>query len=1242
MNNQTNRLGQRRFRSIRAPWKRRCSAAAVWLLVFALAAGGFPAAVLGQELQALPQSAAEVSSPPEPPVYTAWEDFRSSFGSHHHALALEAESGAIAVDGSLADWQPYAELRLPADSAQIQMSGWAGPEDVSASVYMAYDNDYFYWAAKVTDNVHAPVAGSTMWRGDSIQFAFSRGAAYGPEYGINYMDGAAHIWRFSEGKAQAGADGITAAAVQQGNEITYEVRMPWNTIYSSRPAADVLPFTLLINDNDGSGRRGWVEWTAGIGKAKSPSSHGRVHLIPAGEEWSIWAEGPAETAVNATVYVSVYAVNWQPHPATLQLASDALGTSTGLELPGRTVAEVRLPFTPNQAGDYTLDFAVSDAAGRSAQTLAAVSAVKAPAEVAAMLDAVGAKLPGLESLLLACEAQGLSTDYERINYTVIKDFVAYGKEDIAQGRLSRAYYVAVELEKLFGEAKQALEGLLDGSRSPVTVPRYITGRPEVEGGSFMANTAVRSTGAVEERSVFFTGYGAFNKVREDIPKFQDLGVNAIQVEIGPRDVVLDKTDFINQYSVSRAGNVNATAAVAEGVSHSGSRSLRIANSSPYQSNVYINVAQTVAVEPSTTYQFKVWVKGDNAHNTWFPGGSSMKQRKSLPSGTYDWQEVTYEYTTGSQETSYKLMVVSENTGTIWVDDLWMGKAGSSVNLAANPGFEDLGGFSSEKEYVVSTKKIQSDIVQVLQNAAANQVSVNLLVSPHYFPAWALAKWPELGISSNGFIKFSVFHPMAQPIIEDYLRALIPLVEPYGSLHSITLTNESVYQTNKDPYALPFWHSYLSEVYGGDIAGLNRVYGSSYAAFSEVPMPANVSAAPQAYDYVLFNNDYFARWHEWMAGIIRELAPDLPVHAKIMGDPWGSLSWGVDIERFSEFSQINGNDNWNYINEGPKGFLEELSFYDMQTSFKKAPVFNSEHHVIADGDRVYTPEQAKHVRSVLWQSAIHGRGASTLWVWERTYDEASSREGSILHRPDAVAAAGRSNLDLNRLAREVTAFQNEQSQAAILYSTASAVFSGDYDNVLLRSYEALSYSGEKVGFISEKQAAGGGLSAYKLLVVPAASRVETATLAAIKAFQEQGGRVLVIGSHSLEKTPRGENQSAADRNAVLLQADYITAVNGTAAQLRDYLQPILADLNPGRLLLGDPSTGAMPYNVEWRSVSYQGGTLVNVVNYGNETVLAAVYAGGVQAAGYTNLITGEAQDNPVLTLEPLTPYLFRVE
>ena len=48
--------------------------------------------------------------------------------------------------------------------------------------------------------------------------------------------------------------------------------------------------------------------------------------------------------------------------------------------------------------------------------------------------------------------------------------------------------------------------------------------------------------------------------------------------------------------------------------------------------------------------------------------------------------------------------------------------------------------------------------------------------------------------------------------------------------------------------------------------------------------------------------------------------------------------------------------------------------------KDAPVFNSENHVIFDREMRYIPPE--HVRAALWQEAIHGQSATTIWVWER--------------------------------------------------------------------------------------------------------------------------------------------------------------------------------------------------------------------------------------------------------------------
>jgi len=37
------------------------------------------------------------------------------------------------------------------------------------------------------------------------------------------------------------------------------------------PLGERLAFSFLVNDNDGTGRKGWIEWTPGIGASKDPT-----------------------------------------------------------------------------------------------------------------------------------------------------------------------------------------------------------------------------------------------------------------------------------------------------------------------------------------------------------------------------------------------------------------------------------------------------------------------------------------------------------------------------------------------------------------------------------------------------------------------------------------------------------------------------------------------------------------------------------------------------------------------------------------------------------------------------------------------------------------------------------------------------------------------------------------------------------------------------------------------------------
>lgn len=55
---------------------------------------------------------------------------------------------------------------------------------------------------------------------------------------------------------------------------------------------------------------------------------------------------------------------------------------------------------------------------------------------AEQLDLIESNLPMLENLIVQVEAQGIPTDYERVNLQTIKDFIEYGREDLASNQLA--------------------------------------------------------------------------------------------------------------------------------------------------------------------------------------------------------------------------------------------------------------------------------------------------------------------------------------------------------------------------------------------------------------------------------------------------------------------------------------------------------------------------------------------------------------------------------------------------------------------------------------------------------------------------------------------------------------------------------------------------------------------------------------------------------------------------------------
>ena len=63
----------------------------------------------------------------------------------------------------------------------------------------------------------------------------------------------------------------------------YEIALPWTEIlpekFSELDLNRSLGFSMLVNDNDGKGRRGWIEYASGIGEGKNTALFTYLNLV---------------------------------------------------------------------------------------------------------------------------------------------------------------------------------------------------------------------------------------------------------------------------------------------------------------------------------------------------------------------------------------------------------------------------------------------------------------------------------------------------------------------------------------------------------------------------------------------------------------------------------------------------------------------------------------------------------------------------------------------------------------------------------------------------------------------------------------------------------------------------------------------------------------------------------------------------------------------------------------------------
>ncbi|MGN6128615.1 MAG: sugar-binding protein [Humibacter sp.] len=153
----------------------------------------------------------------------------------------------------------------------VVMTGYNGPQDLSFDLWVTHDADKLYLTVAVTDDVqHATATADQIWQNDSLQFAVSSGtpgeAQSWNEIGASLVGSDVDTWRWS-GPATGPLPAGDAAIVRSGTTTTYTTGIAWTDL-GIDPTGNLISFSMLVNDNDGQGRKGYVEWGSGIGDAK--------------------------------------------------------------------------------------------------------------------------------------------------------------------------------------------------------------------------------------------------------------------------------------------------------------------------------------------------------------------------------------------------------------------------------------------------------------------------------------------------------------------------------------------------------------------------------------------------------------------------------------------------------------------------------------------------------------------------------------------------------------------------------------------------------------------------------------------------------------------------------------------------------------------------------------------------------------------------------------------------------------
>lgn len=195
-------------------------------------------------------------------------------------VIMLTQASNINVDGNISDWADYKSYQL--ERWEV-IPGFEESIPIPyADIMYAYDDNYFYFALKTEDEKHVLDENGKYWNGDSLQFAIDNNHSngYGLPLAMTFDDATENVTVYDGISLSplnfSKIDGIEAAASRNGTTDCYEFKVSWDYLGISKP--DRFKFNLMINDNDGNGRKGWREIAPNISSDRTKEPYPWLYI----------------------------------------------------------------------------------------------------------------------------------------------------------------------------------------------------------------------------------------------------------------------------------------------------------------------------------------------------------------------------------------------------------------------------------------------------------------------------------------------------------------------------------------------------------------------------------------------------------------------------------------------------------------------------------------------------------------------------------------------------------------------------------------------------------------------------------------------------------------------------------------------------------------------------------------------------------------------------------------------------